>query len=90
MEDWYRPVAQWLVAPFAEQRVRLIVNVTKIGFGHRLMVIGLAYRNAHLAASLERALRGTWTHRWGLVLADPQLGSRRNCPTAPQTQVRST
>jgi hypothetical protein len=49
VEDGYRPVARWLLAPFAGQRIRLIIGVTKIGFSHRLMVIGLAYRKRTLA-----------------------------------------
>jgi len=46
--DWYRPVVAQLVAVFADQRIRLVVDVTKLGFNHRLLVIGIAYRKRTL------------------------------------------
>jgi hypothetical protein len=53
VQAWYRPIARQLVAPFAGLRVRLIIDVTKLGFNHRLMTIGLAYR--------KRALPLVWS-----------------------------
>lgn len=48
VQAWYRPVAEHLLAPFAGQRIRLVVDVTKLGFDQRLMVIGIAYRKRTL------------------------------------------
>ena len=57
---WYRPVAERLVAPFAGQRLQLVVDTTKVGFGHRLLVIGIAYRKRTLplAWSVHQGERG--------------------------------
>jgi len=45
---WYRPVAKQLLDAFANLRLRLVVDCTKVGFNHRLLVIGLAYRKRTL------------------------------------------
>lgn len=44
--DWYEPIAkQWLNSQAqAEQQVRLIVDGSKVGFGHQLLMVSLAYR----------------------------------------------
>jgi hypothetical protein len=44
----YRPVAEQLLAASAGKRLRLVVDCTKVGFNHRLLVIGLAYRRRTL------------------------------------------
>jgi hypothetical protein len=43
---WYEPIAkQWLEAQWQHLReVRLIVDGTKVGFGHQLLMVSLAYR----------------------------------------------
>ena len=43
---WYEPIArQWLEAQFHSiGEIRLIVDGTKIGFGHQLLIVCLAYR----------------------------------------------
>ena len=43
---WYEPIAkQWLAAQWQHLReVRLIVDGTKVGFGHQLLMVSLAYR----------------------------------------------
>ena len=68
--EWYRPVARKLIAPFASQRLRLVIDVTKVGFNHRLMVIGLAYRKRTLplAWSVHRGARGHTTVQEQLAL----------------------
>lgn len=48
VRDWYRPVAEQLLAPFAGQEVRLIVDGTKVGFGHQLLMVAIAYRRRAL------------------------------------------
>lgn len=45
---WYRPVAERLVAPFAEAEVRLIIDGSKVGFGHQLLMVAIAYRRRAL------------------------------------------
>ncbi len=46
VRSWYRPVAKaWLQAQFERVgEIRLIVDSTKLGFGHQLLMISLAYR----------------------------------------------
>jgi hypothetical protein len=55
VRDWYEPIArQWLDAQLqAICEIRLLVDGTKIGFGHQLLIICLAYRS--------RAIPIAWT-----------------------------
>ncbi len=55
VREWYEPIArQWLEAQFRHLgEIRLIVDGTKIGFGHQLLIVCLAYR--------KRAIPITWT-----------------------------
>jgi hypothetical protein len=55
VRDWYEPIARkWLVDQFRRQgEIRLIVDGTKVGYGHQLLIICLAYR--------KRALPIAWT-----------------------------
>lgn len=48
VKTWYRPVAEQLLSAFAGKQLRLVIDCTKVGFNHRLMVIGLAYRKRTL------------------------------------------
>ena len=43
---WYEPIAkQWIKAQWQHLReIRLIVDGTKVGFGHQLLMVSLAYR----------------------------------------------
>jgi len=43
---WYEPIAkQWIAAQWQHLReIRLIVDGTKVGFGHQLLMVSLAYR----------------------------------------------
>src|SRR5690606_21593690 len=45
---WYAPVARQLLAPFAGSTVRLVIDCTKVGFGHRTLMVGLCYRKRTL------------------------------------------
>lgn len=70
VRDWYEPIArQWLEAQFRNHgEVRLIVDGTKIGFGHQLLIVCLAYR--------KRAIPIAWTwvkHVKGHSSASKQL-----------------
>ncbi len=55
VREWYEPIArQWLEAQFRYLgEIRLIVDGTKIGFGHQLLIVTLAYR--------KRAIPIAWT-----------------------------
>jgi len=55
VREWYRPIAeQWLQAQAAcLGEIRLIVDGTKVGFGHQLLLFSLAYR--------RRAIPIAWT-----------------------------
>ena len=55
VREWYEPIArQWLETQFRFLReIRLIVDGTKIGFGHQLLIVCLAYR--------KRAIPIAWT-----------------------------
>jgi len=55
VRDWYEAIArQWLEARFVHLgEVRLIVDGTKVGCGHQLLMVSLAYRH--------RAIPIAWT-----------------------------
>jgi hypothetical protein len=55
VREWYEPIArQWLAAQWCCLReIRLIVDGTKVGFGHQLLMVSLAYR--------KRAIPIAWT-----------------------------
>jgi len=55
VREWYEPIArQWLEAQWrCLCEIRLIVDATKVGFGHQLLMVSLAYRN--------RAIPIAWT-----------------------------
>ena len=67
---WYEPIArQWLEAQFrCSGEIRLIIDGTKIGFGHQLLIVCLAYR--------KRSIPVAWTwvkHVRGHSTAGKQL-----------------
>src|SRR3972149_8800698 len=55
VREWYEPIArQWLQTQWhCLGEVRLMVDCTKVGFGHQLLMISLAYR--------KRAIPMAWT-----------------------------
>jgi hypothetical protein len=55
VREWYEPIArQWLEAQWRYLgEIRLIVDGTKVGFGHQLLMVSLAYR--------KRAIPIAWT-----------------------------
>ena len=46
VRSWYKPIAKaWLQAQFERVgEIRLIVDGTKVGFGHQLLMVSIAYR----------------------------------------------
>ena len=70
VRKWYAPIArEWLEAQHRHLgELRLIVDGTKVGFGHQLLIVGLAYR--------KRAIPIAWTwvkHVKGYSTAGTQL-----------------
>jgi len=70
VREWYEPIArEWLEAQFrCIGEIRLIVDGTKIGFGHQLLIVCLAYR--------KRSIPIAWTwvkHVRGHSTAGKQL-----------------
>jgi hypothetical protein len=70
VREWYEPIAQgWLEAQFRNSgEIRLIFDGTKVGFGHQLLIVCLAYR--------KRAIPIAWTwvkHVKGHSTAGKQL-----------------
>jgi hypothetical protein len=55
VREWYEPIAhQWLQAQWnCLGEIRLIVDGTKVGFGHQLLMVSLAYR--------KRSIPIAWT-----------------------------
>jgi len=55
VREWYEPVARGLLQQVVDQglEVRLLTDGTKIGFGHQLLMVSLAYR--------RRAIPIAWT-----------------------------
>lgn len=55
VREWYEPTARQLLESLAErgQQIRLILDGTKIGFGHQLLMVAVAYR--------RRAIPIAWT-----------------------------
>ncbi|MCD4812022.1 IS4 family transposase [bacterium] len=70
VRPWYDPIARQILIEAVEKRSELIIAVdgTKIGFGHQLLMVGLAYR--------KRTLPLAWTwcrHKKGHSTAHKQL-----------------
>jgi hypothetical protein len=55
VREWYKPIAvEWLAKQYARiGEIHLIVDGTKVGFGHQLLMVSLAYR--------RRAIPIAWT-----------------------------
>ncbi len=62
VRSWYRSTAKaWLLSQFQQVgEIRLIVDGTKVGFGHQLLMVSLAYRRraVPIAWSWVRQVRG--------------------------------
>lgn len=49
VRDWYEPVVRQLVEAAASSgEIRLLIDTTKVGFNHRLLMIAIAYRRRSL------------------------------------------
>jgi len=60
--EWYRPIAEQLLARAAlSGTVRLIVDGSKVGAGHQLLMVAQAYRKRGLADCLDLGQGSPWT-----------------------------
>jgi hypothetical protein len=57
VRDWYEPVAVHLLSRWAGGDVRLIIDASRVGFGHQLLIVALAYR--------RRAVPLVWSWKAG-------------------------
>jgi hypothetical protein len=60
VRELYHPIAVELVGAFAGQRIRLVIDCTKVGFNFRLMTVSIAYkrRTLPLVWSVHRGRKG--------------------------------
>jgi hypothetical protein len=72
VRDWYEPIAhQWLEAQWNwVGEIRLIVDGTRVGFGHQLLMVSLAYRHraVPIAWTWVKQVRGHSSGRQQLAL----------------------
>lgn len=72
VREWYEPIARhWIQAQWrCLKEIRLIVDGTKIGFGHQLLMVSLAYRRRAIpiAWTWVRRVRGHSSARKQLAL----------------------
>ena len=61
VEAWYHPVVKDLLQGLAGQTIRLVIDCTKVGFDHRMLMIGVAYRKRVLPLAW-RVFRGSKGH----------------------------
>lgn len=61
VQRYYQPVAQQLVSLFAGKNIYLIIDCTKVGFNHQVMVVAIAYkkRALPLAWSVHQGVKGS-------------------------------
>ena len=53
VREWYEPIAKNILQRLANGEIRLIVDGSKVGFGHQLLLVAVAYR--------RRAIPLAWT-----------------------------
>lgn len=60
VRQWYEPLVAEVLQGLVGQRIRLVIDCTKVGFNYRLMTIGLAYkrRTLPLAWSVHQGSKG--------------------------------
>jgi hypothetical protein len=53
VREWYEPIVKNILQRLADGEIRLIVDGSKVGFGHQLLLVAVAYR--------RRAIPLAWT-----------------------------
>lgn len=68
--QWYQPLAAQLLNALSRGRLWLVVDSTKVGRNHRVLVVGLAYRRRTLPLtwSVHRGRRGQTGHQAQIAL----------------------
>lgn len=82
--QWYQPVAAQLLRSLSQQRLWLVLDSTKVGQNHRVLVVGVAYRRRTLPLSwsVHGGRRGQTGHQAQIALL------QRLAPLiAPHTEV---
>lgn len=44
VRDWYEPIARAIIQHLADKEIRLIVDGSRVSFGHQLLMVAIAYR----------------------------------------------
>ena len=70
VREWYQPIAKQIIDQTAGGGMRLLVDGSKVGFGHQLLLISVAYRKRALLAYVH-----------GLVPSGTRDGRRWISPT---------
>jgi hypothetical protein len=57
---WYQPLARQLLQMFVGKTIHLVIDCTKVGFGFRMLMVGIAYRKRILPLiwSIHRGRKG--------------------------------
>ena len=82
--QWYQPLAAQLLASSAHHPLWLVIDSTKVGANHRVLMVGVAYRRRTLPLvwSVHRGRRGQTGHQAQMALLE------RLAPLiAPETEV---
>lgn len=61
VEQWYEPTLKQLLGQLKGQKIRLIVDCSKVGLHHRMLMVGIAYRKRALPV-IWRVYRGSKGH----------------------------
>lgn len=65
VREWYEPIArQWIQAQWhCLKELRLIVDGTKVGFGHQLLMVSLALSETRYSDCLDVGSTGAWSQQ---------------------------
>jgi len=71
VEEWYQPLAEQIVARFTKvKRMFLLADTTKVGFNHRVLAVGAAFKKRALPLgwTTEKGPKGHTTHEVQIAL----------------------
>ena len=82
VREWYEPIArQWLVAQFSTiGEIRLIVDGTKVGFAHQLLMVQSSLSETSHSDCLDMGQACSWT----------QYGLQATCSVRVRQKAHST
>jgi len=58
---WYEPIAQGIIQRLADGEIRLMVDGSKVGFGHQLLLVAIAYRRRAIPLAWTWVKEQSWT-----------------------------